>query len=199
MPSVLILYYSLGGSTEKMARQIARGVESVSGIEAKLMTVPAYHDPSGENHSAHTAGSAPWAETADLAECAGLILGSPTSFGNMAAPLKHFLDKTTAEWFTGALVGKPGAVFTSTGSMHAGHESTLLSMMIPLLHHGMVICGLPYTEAALRETTTGGTPYGASHFAGQTSNRPLDSHESELCRVLGKRVAKLALRLHKPR
>ncbi len=198
MPTVLILYYSLGGSTEKMAHQIARGVESISGIEAKLMTVPAFHDPSGENHPAHAAGSAPWAKTADLAECAGLILGSPTNFGNMAAPLKHFLDKTTAEWFTGALVGKPGAVFTSTGSMHAGHESTLLSMMIPLLHHGMVICGLPYTEAALRETTTGGTPYGASHFAGQTGSRSLDSHESELCRMLGKRVAKLALRLHKP-
>ncbi len=196
MPSVLILYYSSGGSTEKMARLVARGVESVAGIEARLMTVPAFSDLPGENRQA--ADGAPWAKPADLAECVGLILGSPTNFGNMAAPLKHFFDNTTAEWFSGTLVGKPAAVFTSTSSMHAGQESTLLSMMIPLLHHGMVICGLPYTEKALLETTTGGTPYGASHFAGNTNNRSIDSNESALCRILGKRVAKLALRLNGP-
>jgi NAD(P)H dehydrogenase (quinone) len=196
---ILVLYYSLHGATETMARQVARGVESVAGVEARLRTVA----PVLDEHAAaerHGIGNRPdsgppWAEHRDLVECHGLVLGSPTRFGNMSAALKYFLDGSGSEWFSGALVGKPAGVFTSTASLHGGQESTLLSMMLPLLHHGMLLVGLPYTEPALTHTRGGGTPYGASHWSGRDGERELDDHESELCRALGRRVAKTALRL----
>lgn len=196
MPEILVLYYSRNGSTAQLARHIARGVESVSGCSARLRTVP----PVSADHEATAAAvpdtGAPYCEHDDLRACDGLILGSPTRFGNMAAPLKYFLDSTSSLWLSGALVGKPAAVFTSTGSMHGGQESTLLSMMLPLLHHGMLLLGLPYTEAALATTTAGGTPYGASHVAGTaTVPRPLDTNERTLAEALGQRVASTCLRL----
>ncbi len=195
MPEILILYYSRGGSVARLARQIARGVEEVSGMQARLRTVPAVAPVTSTAAPPVPDEGAPYAELRDLAECAGLILGSPTRFGNMAAPLKHFLDSTGAEWASGTLVGKPAAVFTSTASMHGGQESTLLSMLLPLLHHGMLVLGIPYTERALTTTTSGGTPYGASHVAGQQDDRPLSEDEKTLARALGRRVATLAQRL----
>jgi len=195
MPEILILYYSRHGAVEAMAQQLARGVEAVAGVEARLRTVPPVaptHDPEA---AAVPARGAPYATLDDLRECAGLALGSPTRFGNMAAPLKHFLDGTGALWVSGALAGKPAAVFTSTSTLHGGQESTLLSMMLPLLHHGMMIVGLPYTEPALNRTASGGTPYGASHMAGPNSDLPLTADEKELCQALGKRLAAAALRL----
>ncbi len=193
-PYILVLYYSRHGATAEMARQIARGVEQ-GGLEARLRTVPAV--------SAECAAVAPevpeegavYASLDDLRHCAGLALGSPTRFGNMAAPLKHFLDGTSGLWLTGELVGKPAGVFTSTASLHGGQESTQLSMLLPLLHHGMLVCGLPYSEAALLETRGGGTPYGASHHAGQDGKRALDEHETALCRALGRRLAQTAQKL----
>lgn len=179
-----------------MARQIARGVESVDGIAARLRTVP----PVTEDHARHgpevPEDGPPYATHADLRECAGLLLGSGTRFGNMAAPLKHFLDSTSALWMTGALVGKPAGVFTSTGSLHGGQETTLMSMMLPLLHHGMLIAGVPYTESELSTTRSGGTPYGASHLAGNGA-QPLDLTPDEiaLCQAQGRRVAELARKL----
>src|SRR4030065_272327 len=166
MPEILILYYSRHGAGQGMAQQIARGVETVPGMQARLRSVPPVaptFDPAAESIPA---SGAPYATAEDLRDCAGLALGSPTRFGNMAAPLKHFLDTTGALWVSGALAGKPAAVFTSTSTQHGGQESTLLSMMLPLLHHGMLILGVPYTEAALNRTASGGTPYGASHVAG---------------------------------
>ena len=197
MIEILVLYYSRHGSVAQMARRIARGVESVAGVSARLRTVPPV---SAETESAKLpdvpADGPPYATHADLKECAGLILGSPTRFGNMAAPLKYFLDGTSALWLSGALAGKPAAVFTSTGTLHGGQESTLLSMMLPLLHHGMLIAGIPYTEAALIATQSGGTPYGASHVSGLVpAPRPLTRDEEALCEALGKRVAEIALRL----
>lgn len=193
-PYILVLYYSRHGATAEMARQIARGVEQ-AGLEARLRTVPAV--------SAECAAVAPevpeegavYASLDDLRHCAGLALGSPTRFGNMAAPLKHFLDGTSGLWLTGELVGKPAGVFTSTASLHGGQESTQLAMLLPLLHHGMLVCGLPYSEAALLETRGGGTPYGASHHAGADGKRPLDEHETALCRALGRRLAQTAQKL----
>jgi len=187
-PYVLVLYYSRQGATRELARQVARGVEA-AGMTARLRTVPAV--------SAECESVAPdipehgdlYATLDDLAHCAGLVLGSPTRFGNMAAPLKYFLDGTTALWLNGALIDKPAAVFTSTGSLHGGQESTLLTMMLPLLHHGMVLLGLPYAEPALLATTSGGTPYGASHWAGGEGNRDVTPDEAELARALGRRVA----------
>ncbi|MNM85900.1 NAD(P)H dehydrogenase (quinone) [compost metagenome] len=193
-PYILVLYYSRHGATAEMARQIARGVEQ-GGLEARLRTVPAV--------SAECAAVAPeipeqgalYASLDDLRHCAGLALGSPTRFGNMAAPLKHFLDGTSSLWLTGELVGKPAGVFTSTASLHGGQESTQLSMLLPLLHHGMLVCGLPYSEQALLDTRGGGTPYGASHHAGNDGKRPLDEHETALCRALGQRLAHTAQKL----
>ena len=198
MIEILILYYSRHGAVEAMAQQLARGVESVPGMQARLRSVPAValaHDPQAEPIPAR---GAPYATLDDLKECAGLALGSPTRFGNMAAPMKHFLDTSGALWASGSLVGKPAVVFTSTATQHGGQESTLLSMMLPLLHHGMLIVGVPYTEAALNRTTSGGTPYGASHVAGPNSDQPLTPDEKELCQALGKRLATVAKQLVLP-
>ncbi|HTF83390.1 MAG TPA: NAD(P)H:quinone oxidoreductase [Cellvibrio sp.] len=195
-PYVLILYYSRYGATFAMAQQIARGVEQVTGIEARLRTVPAVSTTVEATEPAIPDSGAIYCTEDDLKHCAGLILGSPTRFGNMAAPMKYFLDGTSSLWLNGDLVNKPAAVFTSTASLHGGQESTLLSMMLPLLHQGMVITGIPYTEAALNLTRTGGTPYGASHLAAGDTPARLSEDEITLCQALGKRVAHLAVRLH---
>lgn len=191
---VLVLYYSRHGATAEMARQIARGVEA-GGLEARLRTVA----PVSANHEATAPPvpyeGAPYVMEEDVRDCAALALGSPTRFGNMAAPLKYFIDSTSALWMSGALRDKPGAVFTSTGSMHGGQETTLLSMMLPLLHHGMLITGLPYSEPDLMSTREGGTPYGPSHIAGTDSDRPVSGAEQRLCRALGQRLAETANRL----
>jgi NAD(P)H dehydrogenase (quinone) len=193
---ILVLYYSLHGHTAQMARHIARGVEEVSGASARLRTVPPVSSGLKEPTAAVPDDGPPWARREDLAECGGLILGSPTRFGNMAAAMKYFIDGTAAEWFSGTLAGKPAAVFTSTAALHGGQESTLLSMMLPLLHHGMVLVGLPFTESGVVHTRGGGTPYGASHHSSWEGNRELDSDEIALCRALGKRVADIAVRLN---
>lgn len=192
---VLVLYYSREGHTQAMARQVVRGVESVPGVTARLRTVPPVHDVRTGNEAQDPDSGPPWVDQRDLAECAGLVLGSPTRFGNMAAALKFFLDQTGAEWFSGTLAGKPAGVFTSSSSPHGGQESTLLSMMLPLLHHGMVIVGLPYTEPALLRTRGGGSPYGAGFVTGNDGQRDFDSDEQALCRALGKRVAECAVKL----
>lgn len=197
-PYILVLYYSRHGATAEMARQIARGIE-LGGLEARLRTVPEVSPECSAVAPEIPAEGALYASLDDLRHCAGLALGSPTRFGNMAAPLKYFLDGTSSLWLTGELVGKPAAVFTSTASLHGGQESTLLSMLLPLLHHGMLVCGLPYSEAALLETHGGGTPYGASHHAGSDGKRPLDEHETTLCRALGLRLAQTAQRLEPSR
>ncbi|GLX13887.1 NAD(P)H dehydrogenase (quinone) [Pseudomonas straminea] len=193
-PYILVLYYSRHGATAEMARQIARGIE-LQGMEARLRTVPAVSAECEAVADSIPAEGAPYASLDDLKNCAGLAVGSPTRFGNMAAPLKYFLDGTSNLWLTGSLVGKPAGVFTSTASLHGGQESTLLSMLLPLLHHGMLITGLPYSESALVETRGGGTPYGASHHAGADGKRALDEHEITLCRALGQRLASIALKL----
>jgi len=198
MPDILVLYYSRHGAIESMAKQVARGVESVPGMTARLRTVPPVaptHDPSMRGVPNQ---GAPYATHDDLRECAGLALGSPAYFGNMAASLKHFLDTTSTLWLSGTLAGKPAAVFTSSSSQHGGQESALLSMMLPLLHHGMLIVGLPYTEHELNRTTSGGTPYGASHVAGEKSDQPLTADEKTLCQALGKRLASTTQRLTDP-
>jgi NAD(P)H dehydrogenase (quinone) len=195
MPYVLVLYYSRHGSCAEMANQIARGIERVAGVEARVRTVPAVSAMSEASAPPIPGEGPPYATLEDLEGAIGLALGSPTRFGNMAAPLKSFLDSTTPLWLRGALAGKPAAVFTSTGTMHGGQESTLLSMMLPLLHHGMLIVGIPYTEAALSTTTSGGTPYGASHVAGTRGDRPLTEEEKKLCQALGERLARVALAL----
>jgi NAD(P)H dehydrogenase (quinone) len=190
-PYVLVLYYSRHGSTADMARLIAEGVEQ-AGMEARVRTVPAVSPDTVATQPAVPEQGAVYCSEDDLRQCSGLILGSPTRFGNMAAPLKYFIDGTSSLWLTGALSGKPAAVFTSTASLHGGQESTLLSMQIPLMHHGMLLVGLPYTESALTETRGGGTPYGASHHAGADGARRMDQHETSLCRALGKRVGHIA-------
>ncbi len=195
MHEILVLYYSRYGATEKMAQRIAHGIEEVSGCQARLRTVPPVSTVCAATQDSIPAEGAPYATLDDLSECAGLALGSPTRFGNMAAPLKCFIDSTSSLWLAGSLAGKPAAVFTSTSSLHGGQESTLLSMMLPLLHHGMLIVGLPYTETDLIKTTTGGTPYGPSHTAGADSKRPLSEEEKNLCRALGRRLAETALKL----
>ena len=195
VPYILILYYSRTGSTLAMAQQIARGVEKVSGIEARLRTVPAISPVTEATEPTIPSSGAIYCTEEELKHCTGLILGSPTRFGNMAAPLKYFLDNTSSLWLNGDLVNKPAAVFTSTSTMHGGQESTLLSMMLPLLHQGMVIAGIPYNERSLHQTTSGGTPYGASHLANAAQGNKLSAHESELCQALGKRVAELAIKL----
>lgn len=195
MAEILILYYSRGGSVAQLARLIARGVGEVDGASARLRTVPPVAPVTREAAPPEPEDGAPYVEKQDLADCAGLILGSPTRFGNMAAPMKHFIDTLGAEWASGALVGKPAAVFTSTASMHGGQESTLLSMLVPLLHHGCVIAGIPFTESALSTTRSGGTPYGASHVAGAQDDPQPTEEEAALARALGRRIARLALRL----
>lgn len=195
MTEVLVLYYSRKGATAAMARQIARGIEA-AGAVARIRTVPPVSaECEAVAPSIPTAG-APYADARDLSECAGLVLGSPTRFGNMAAPLKYFLDSTSGLWLSGAMVGKPAAVFTSTSTLHGGQESTLLTMMLPLLHHGMLLVGLPYSLPELSSTQTGGTPYGASHVSGTGPEpRALSKEETVLCEALGRRVADTALRL----
>ena len=193
MTKILIVYYSRNGSTAEMAQHIARGVESITGAEAVIRTVPEVSAVCEKTADTIPASGAIYATLDDLRNCDGLALGSPTHFGNMAASLKYFIDNSTEVWFSGALIGKPASVFTSTGSLHGGQETTLLSMMLPLLHHGMILLGLPYSEHALRETSSGGTPYGASHLATEL-NRITDD-EKKLCQALGARLAKTALLL----
>jgi NAD(P)H dehydrogenase (quinone) len=192
-PYILILYYSRGGATASLAQQVARGVELVDGMSARLRTVPAVSANSEQTESDIPDDGPLYCEPDDLRHCAGLVLGSPTRFGNMAAPLKYFIDQTSGLWLSGSLVDKPAAAFTSTSSLHGGQESTLLTMMLPLLHHGMVIMGLPYSEAGLMTATSGGSPYGASHWAGDDNSRAVDDNEAALCRALGSRVARHAL------
>ena len=191
-PYILVLYYSRNGATAAMAQQVARGVEQVAGMAAVLRTVPAVSAECEKLADEIPADGPLYCELDDLRACAGLVLGSPTRFGNMAAPLKYFLDQSSSLWLSGALIDKPAGVFTSTSSLHGGQETTLLSMLLPLLHHGMVVAGLPYSEAGLMRTSSGGTPYGASHWAGPDNSRALDDGEAALCRALGARVARLA-------
>lgn len=195
MPDVLVLYYSRNGSVAKLARHIARGIGEVDGMHARLRTVPPVAPTTEVASPPVPDEGAPYVTRADLADCTGLLLGSPTRFGNMAAPLKHFIDGLGAEWTSGTLVGKPAGVFTSTATLHGGQEATLLSMMIPLLHHGCVIAGIPYTEPRLSTTRTGGTPYGASHVAGTRDEIQPSDDEAALARALGRRIATLAMRL----
>lgn len=192
---ILVLYYSRSGHTAQLARLIARGVEEIPGMRARLRQVPPVAPVTEVAQPPEPEEGAPYATRQDLHDCVGLALGSPTRFGNMAAPLKYFLDSTGAEWASGALVGKPAAVFTATSTMHGGQESTLLSMALPLLHHGMLLLGLPFTEVALNATLTGGTPYGASHVSGAQGDRGISEHERELARALGRRLADTARKL----
>ena len=195
MTEILVLYYSRSGATEALAREIADGVDSVAGCSARLRTVPPVSAISEATAADIPVSGPPYATPADLRECSGLLLGSASKFGNMAAPLKYFLDQTVTEWFGGALAGKPAGVFASSGSLHGGQETTLLSMMIPLLHHGMLIVGIPYLEKDLSTTTTGGTPYGATHVTWNRETDELSAEEARLARIQGKRVADYAVRL----
>lgn len=195
MPEILVLYYSRTGAVKQMAQFVARGIEQVAGARARLRTVPKISTVIEATEPAIPDTGAPYVEISDLEECGGLALGSPTRFGNMAAPMKYFIDSLGTPWLSGALTGKPAAVFTSTGSMHGGQETTLLSMMLPLLHHGMLLVGLPYSEPELNATRSGGTPYGASHFAGPNADLPVTDDERRLCLALGRRLADTATRL----
>ena len=198
-PIILVLYYSRHGATRKLAELIAQGVESVPGAEARLRTVPAVSTVTEATAPDIPASGAPYVELQDLADCAGLAMGSPTRFGNMAAAMKYFLDGTSADWLAGTLAGKPAAVFTSTGSLHGGQESTLLSMMIPLLHHGMLVMGLPYTQPELMTTATGGSPYGPTHWSGLDGDKPVSEDEKRLAIEAGRRLAETAARLWRTR
>lgn len=189
MTEILVLYYSRHGATAELARHIARGVEEIPGMQARLRTVPAVSTVCEATEDSIPDSGAPYATHEDLRECAGLALGSPTRFGNMAAPLKYFIDGTSALWLEGTLIGKPAAVFTSTSSLHGGQETTLLSMLLPLLHHGMLLLGLPYSAPELMHTRSGGTPYGASHHAGADNKLAVSEEEKTLCRLLGRRLA----------
>jgi NAD(P)H dehydrogenase (quinone) len=195
MTEIIVLYYSRTDHVRQMAQHIALGIESVDGCVCKLRTVPAISSVCEKTEDSIPESGHIYIDTDELAECDGLILGSPTRFGNMAAPLKYFIDQTSTSWLSGSLIGKPAAVFTSTGSLHGGHESTLLSMMIPLLHHGMLMTGIPYSHSELMTTKDGGTPYGASHLAGSNNDRPISDTEAKLCKALGERVAKIAQKL----
>lgn len=195
MIEVLVLYYSRHGATAQLAREIAQGVDSVKGVSARIRTVPAVSANTEATESDIPEQGPPYAEPADLKECAGLAMGSPTRFGNMAAPMKYFLDGTVGTWLAGDLINKPFCVFTSTGSMHGGQETTLTSMALPLIHHGMLWLGIPYSEQALNDTRTGGTPYGVTHWAGGQGQHPISEHEKTLARVQGARLAKAALAL----
>jgi NAD(P)H dehydrogenase (quinone) len=195
MSEILVLYYSRNGKTAQLARLVARGVEEVPGMRARLRSVPPVAPITETAMPPEPDDGAPYATLADLRECAGLVLGSPTRFGNMAAPLKHFIDSTATEWLSGALVGKPAGVFTSTSTQHGGQETTLVSMMLPLLHHGMLVVGIPYTEIALNRTAGGGSPYGSSHVAGTANQHAIADDERTLARALGRRVAEVAAKL----
>ncbi len=195
LPYVLVLYYTRYGATQHMAQLIARGISGVPGIEVRIRTVPEVSPTSEATQAPVPEHGSPFVTLEDLEHCAGLALGSPTRFGNMAAPLKYFWDTTSGLWMKGSLINKPASVFTSTASLHGGQETTLLSMMLPLLHHGMVIAGLPYSEPALTTTTTGGTPYGPSHTAGPKGGLGISSDEKTLCIALGTRLAHLSLQL----
>ena len=195
MSDILVLYYSHRGSVAEMAQWIARGIEEVGGASARLRTVPRVTSVVAGTQPGIPPSGPPYCELRDLEECIGLALGSPTRFGNMAAPMKHFWDGTSDLWLKGALAGKPAALFTSTASLHGGQETTLISMMLPLLHHGMLIVGMPYTQPELNATRTGGTPYGASHMAGVASDEPITEHEKRLCVALGRRLAEFAVKL----
>jgi len=195
MADILVLFYSHTGAVKQMAQAVARGIDSVPGAHARVRTVPKVSTVTQAVEPDIPPSGPPYVELSDLQECSGLALGSPTRFGNMAAPLKYFLDGTGGMWLKGTLSGKPAAVFTSTGTLHGGQETTLLSMMLPLLHHGMIIVGLPYLESELISTTTGGTPYGASHVAGIYRDRPVSQEEHNLCFALGRRLAEVALKL----
>jgi NAD(P)H dehydrogenase (quinone) len=195
MKEILVLYYSQGGAVRGMAQLIARGVESVPNIKARIRTVPKVSTICEATGPDIPSSGDPYVQLQDLEDCVGLALGSPTRFGNMAAPMKYFLDSTVGAWLKGALIGKPAAVFTSTGSMHGGNESTLLTMMLPLMHHGMVIVGLPYSEPELSSTQSGGTPYGASHIGGSSDDKPITTDEHKLCLALGKRLGQIAIKL----
>ncbi len=197
MPYILVLYYSRYGATATMARAIAEGVESVTDMEARIRTVPPISTTCEATEAPVPESGPPFAVVDDIADCAGIALGSPTRFGNMAAPLKYFIDQTSGIWQSGALIGKPAGCFTSTASLHGGQETTLLSMMLPLLHHGAMILGVPYSETELFTTTTGGTPYGPSHLAGDQGQHPVNDTELALCRALGKRIASTAHALQK--
>lgn len=195
LPYVLVLYYSRYGATAKMAEHIARGINQVTGMEARLRTVPPVSTVCEATEESIPAEGAIYCDEDDLRHCAALALGSPTRFGNMAAPMKYFIDGTSALWLSGALINKPACVFSSSSSLHGGQETTLLSMMLPLIHHGMVIAGIPYSEPTLSTTQSGGTPYGATHVAGADSQLPVTEDELALCQAQGKRLAQLALRL----
>lgn len=195
MADVLVLYYSRNGATEALAREVCRGVDAVEGMSARLRTVPTVSAVTEAIEDAVPDSGPPYATNSDLDECAGLIMGSPSNFGNMAASLKHYLDGTVADWFRGVVVGKPAGVFASTASLHGGQETTLLSMAITLLHHGMIVVGLPYTEEALSTTTSGGTPYGPTHVTWNRKPDSLSEEEKKLAQALGKRVADLARRM----
>jgi NAD(P)H dehydrogenase (quinone) len=195
MAEVLVLYYSQGGAVREMAQLIARGIESQAGVKARIRSVPKVSSNCEATEPDIPTSGDPYVELSDLQECIGLALGSPTRFGNMAAAMKYFLDSTVSTWLQGDLIGKPAAVFTSSGSMHGGNEATLLSMMLPLLHHGMVMVGIPYSEAELSATKTGGTPYGASHVAGANDDLAISADERKLCLALGKRLGQIALKL----
>ena len=195
MAEVLVLYYSQGGAVREMAQLIARGIESQAGVKARIRSVPKVSSNCEATEPDIPASGDPYVELSDLQECIGLALGSPTRFGNMAAAMKYFLDSTVSTWLQGDLIGKPAAVFTSSGSMHGGNEATFLSMMLPLLHHGMVMVGIPYSEAELSATKTGGTPYGASHVAGANDDLAISPDERKLCLALGKRLGQIALKL----
>lgn len=195
MSEILVLYYSQGGAMREMAQLIARGIESVNGAKARIRTVPKVSANCEATEPDIPNSGDPYVELSDLQECIGLAMGSPGYFGNMAAPMKYFLDGTTGLWLKGALIGKPACVFTSTGSMHGGNETMLITMMLPLIHHGMLMVGLPYSEPELSNTQSGGTPYGASHIGGAMDDKPITPDEKKLCLSLGKRLAETALKL----
>ena len=195
MNEILVLYYSQGGAVREMAQLLARGIEAVDGIKARVRTVPKVSTNCEATEPDIPISGDPYVELKDLEECIGLALGSPTRFGNMAAPMKYFLDGTAGLWLKGTLIGKPAAVFTSTGSMHGGNETTLLTMMLPLMHHGMLMVGLPYSEPELSNTQSGGTPYGASHVGGSSDDKPITTDERKMCIALGKRLGQIALKL----
>ena len=198
MTDVLVLYYSRNGATEALAREVCRGIDTVAGAASRLRTVPPVSAANEATQAEIPAEGPPYASVDDLAECAGLVMGSPTCFGNMAAGLKYFLDGTVGDWMSGTLIGKPAGLFTSTSSLHGGQETTLLSMAMPLIHHGMLLVGIPYSEKALSTTTTGGSPYGASHVTWNRAADSLSEDEKELARALGRRVAGIALKLNQP-
>jgi len=196
MPYILVLYYSRYGAVAEMAQHIARGIAEITGIEARIRTVPKVSTVCEATEDEIPTEGPPYATLEDVRDCAGIIIGSPTRFGNMAAPLKYFIDGLSSLWLSGVLSGKPAAAFTSSSTLHGGQETTLLSMMLPLIHHGAIIVGLPYTEIDLNTTQSGGTPYGASHVAGSENKNPLTEEEKRLCRALGKRVAAIAKKLY---